>query len=168
MAEALSICSLKDCPQYLDQLVRWHHNEWQMLSPSASLEKRKQKLRQHLEAYPIPQTFVATLTAPDTVTSQTLVGSASLVRYRFSRSAESPPWLTNVYVAEEFRGRGFGGQLVDWVENFAADKGFADLYLFTRDRKDFYLSRGWSLERRARLSGYDVDIMRRCLATRLA
>lgn len=148
----LCIHPLQDFPQHVSPLVQWHHGEWRKYSPSASLEKRQRRLQQHLCDDPIPQTFIALLDGE-------LVGSASVVFYHFGPKVELIPWLTNVYVAESLRDLGFGSCLVEHAERYVAEQGFASMRLFTVNKKGFYLRRGWTAERKARMSGYEVDIM---------
>ncbi len=149
---SLEIRPLCDHPQLLPQLARWHHSEWRKYSPSSSLDKRLRRLQRHLNDDPIPQTFVA-------LDQGQLLGSASLVCYQFGPKVVLEPWLSNVFVVENARREGVGNALVAHAEAYAARQGFTVMKLFTADKKAFYLRRGWIEERKARMSGYEVDIL---------
>lgn len=148
----VEIIPLRDCPELLPLLAEWHHREWRKYSPSSTLDKRHQRLQQHLNQDPFPETFVA-------LQRGRLLGSASLVFYHFGPHTPREPWLSNVYVRETERCRGIGSALVTHAENYVARQGFEAIKLFTVDKSAFYKRRGWVPERKARMSGYEVDIM---------
>jgi len=154
---SFEIQPLQCCSRFLPQLAAWHHEQWRRYSPASSLAKRQRRLREHLSPDPFPHTFVG-------LCDGELIGSASLVFYHFGPHSPRVPWLTNVYVHPPWRGRGFGDALVARAESYVADQGFAILNLFTYDKKAFYQRRGWQPERRARMSGYEVDIMQLALS----
>lgn len=158
-AMTFAIHPLQSLPQLLPDLAAWHHEQWRRYSPGSSLSKRQRRLREHLSPDPIPQTFVG-------LCEGDLIGSASLVFYHFGPHSPRLPWLTNVYVHPPWRGQGFGDALVAHAESYVANHGFEMLKLFTVDKKAFYVRRGWQLERQARMSGYEVDIMHLTLSPR--
>jgi amino-acid N-acetyltransferase len=51
--------------------------------------------------------------------------------------------LRSLAVAQEWRGRGFGGQLTNWAEERAHSLGIRELYLLTTTAEEFFARRGY-------------------------
>jgi predicted N-acetyltransferase YhbS len=49
----------------------------------------------------------------------------------------------SVLVAAKLRGMGVGGRLMELMHAYARSKGFATVYLSTRDKRDFYMHLGY-------------------------
>jgi GNAT superfamily N-acetyltransferase len=155
----MEIKKLKDHPEYIPTLAKWHYDQWAYLSPGASLERRISFLASQIESDDIPETFVAVL-------GNTLLGSASLVPHDMETRMELTPWLASVYVATEQRKQGIGSALVRHVVREAARRGYQALFLFTPDQQALYASLGWSTFEKTEYRGYDVEIMTINTATR--
>ena len=67
--------------------------------------------------------------------------------------------LASVYVDPPHRDKGVGSQLVQHVMTEARQLGFAEMYLFTPDREQFYTRLGWRVHERTTFRGVDVVIM---------
>ena len=112
-------------------------------------------MQQHLFHSPIPSTFIA-------VQDGKPVGSVSLIHYRVSREP-TRVWLTNLYIEPGYRQQGKGSALLDYAELFALRQELSLLYLYTFDSSDFYLERGWEIERVAQLRNLPIDILHKQL-----
>ena len=159
MSSDLVIVNLASASECLTQVARWHHDEWlktrsniDELEREHSLLKRIEALGMHLSDKAIPSTYIGMLNG-------NLVGSVSLVFYRFSRNQSESPWLTNVYVKREHRRKGIGDQLVSHACHKAKMSGVDRLQLYTYDQEGFYLKRGWEKLRLARLQKRPVTIL---------
>src|SRR5690606_39994115 len=73
----------------------------------------------------------------------------------------SPVWLSNLFVREDLRGMGLGGQLIDTVILYAERLGYRELWLSADEYTSFYQKRGWQVARLTRLGGRQVNIMKR-------
>ena len=148
----MEIKYLADCPQHLHEVSNWLYEEWGAWYENSSREKRLNKLKNKLNKKEVPTVFV-------TVIDETPVGTASLVKYDMQTKENLTPWLASVYVKKEFRRRGIGSQLVQRVTKEARDIGFEEIYLFTPDKKDFYLNLNWKFYRKGVHKDLEVDIM---------
>lgn len=78
--------------------------------------------------------------------------------------ADLSPWIGGLYVLENYRGAGVGGQLLMALEQRARDLGIAQLYLSADTAVSFYLRHGW--QELARVNSYgarDVALMTKVL-----
>lgn len=147
----MPIIDLKDAPQHLPTLAKWHHQQWADLNPGFSLEQRLDMMQAYLGDYPIPSTYVAVDTEP--------MGSAALIANDMDSHPEWTPWLASVFVAPAYRNQGIGGRLVRHAMDRAKAAGIAGLYLFTPDREDFYRRLGWRVLATEHYRGHAVTIM---------
>lgn len=89
-----------------------------------------------------------------------LVGTASLVADdELPDATEIGPWLAATYVVPHARMSGVGAHLVAAVENEARRLGFAELFLYTHDRHEWYERRGWQRLRATTLRTRPVIVM---------
>lgn len=147
-----TILPLRDCPQFIEPLARWHFAQWGSLNPASTVERRIAKLQEHLQPGRVPQTFVA-------VEDDQLLGSASLVAADLPSRDDLSPWLASVYVDPPFRQRGVGAALVERVAQEARSLAFPVIYLFTPDRAAFYVRLGWQVVEQDDWNGTTVTVM---------
>ncbi|ALO47546.1 GNAT family N-acetyltransferase [Pseudohongiella spirulinae] len=148
----MQIYSLKDKPEHLMQLAKWHHAEWSYLNPARSFEERVTEMKEDLQGKPIPTTYVAEVDGR-------LLGSATILADDMSSHPELTPWLASVYVDDAQRGKGIGSTLVRRVMQHAREHGVKRLYLYTPDQEQLYARLGWSLLSRESYNGTMVTIM---------
>ena len=77
-----------------------------------------------------------------------VVGCGGLCLYREMPSPDNPTgrcaYLMNVYTRKEYRNRGVGKTVVEWLVNFAKKQGITKIYLETSDRgRPLYESLGF-------------------------
>ncbi|ACE85628.1 GNAT family N-acetyltransferase [Cellvibrio japonicus] len=157
---AFAVIPLQDAPQHFSQVASWHHQECERQGLKSTLVLRQQRLMLHMQTASIPTTLVA-------LVNQQLVGCVSLVDYTYRTSqrmpkvnSPSPLWLSNLYVDEVHRRCGIGNQLIDAAKQYARLLNADELWLSASDFTDYYQKRGWSIERRTRLAGRPVNVMR--------
>ncbi len=144
---------LADYPEHLPQLAEWHHAEWSKYNPGDTVEKRVERMQEHLGKRQIPTTFVA-------LEGDALMGSACiLAQDMHDGCTDLTPWLASVYVSPDFRKRGVGSALVTRVEQEARDIGITTLYLYTPDRESLYARLGWAVRERREYMGGPVVVM---------
>ncbi len=148
----MKIVSLKERPQHLMTLARWHHDEWSYLNPQRSFDERVAEMRQDLLGQVMPATFIAEEEGE-------LMGSASLLVGDMSTHPELAPWLASVYVAAQYRRRGLGSDLVRHVMLHAQAHDIRRLYLYTPDQEQLYARLGWRIFSREPYHGTPVTIM---------
>lgn len=154
----MEIRLLETQARFLAQVAAWHHQECERQGLKSSMALRQQRLLLHLQARAIPKTLVA-------LRYGQLVGCVSLVNYTYRvnqqpLSTESPVWLSNLFVDENYRHQGIGNELIDSAKAYGRELGLDDLWLSASDYTDYYQKRGWSVERKTRLGGKQVNVMR--------
>jgi N-acetylglutamate synthase-like GNAT family acetyltransferase len=148
----MKIIDLKEKPENIDTLARWHHEEWAYLNPNGSIEQRKEKMQNYLDNTLIPSTYVGEKGGK-------LVGSAAIVAQDMDTHPELSPWLASVFVDPVQRNQGFGAMLVNHITEKAKADNIKTLYLFTPDKESFYTKLGWSALAKEKYRGYSVTIM---------
>ncbi|HBN13632.1 MAG: GNAT family N-acetyltransferase [Gammaproteobacteria bacterium] len=148
----MKIISLKDRPEHLMTLAKWHHAEWSYLNPERSFEARVEEMQCDLRGDVIPTTFVAERDGE-------LLGSASMLAEDMSTHPELTPWLASVFVAPAHRKQGIGSVLVKRIMDHACDNGVKKLYLYTPDQEQLYAGLGWQILSREPYNGTPVTIM---------
>jgi GNAT superfamily N-acetyltransferase len=132
----------------------------------SELAVRRERLEQHLgHAASVPQTWLAlSHTSVSGSRDAPLIGCVSVVSYHLGAppnppDADTPLWLSNLYVEPSWRRCGVAGSLMAQVKSFASDLGMSQLWLTATDQADFYCRRGWATQRRAKLGGRWVSVM---------
>ena len=158
----MQIRRLADFPGAVDEVARWHVDEWGSATDDG-LERARRRLRSWATAGGVPCGYVA-------VVSDTVCGSASLVDHDMPGpppgTEDLRPWLSGVYVTPERRKTGLGPALVRTVEEAAASLGYTHLYLYTAPvtARRFYAPLGWEVILTPPYQGEEVAVMAKALA----
>jgi GNAT superfamily N-acetyltransferase len=138
MAATVQIGYLADHPSFTERLAAWHFEAFGRLTPGDSITRRIELLRKRANRRAIPTVIVAMLDSE-------LVGSATLAEYDMETRRDLTPWMTDVFVAPEFRRRSIASALVRRIVDEARALDVAELYLFTTGamREGLYAGLGW-------------------------
>ena len=147
----MRIFNLKQCPETLPLIARWHHDEWACYNPGQTLDMRIDQMQEYLNQDQLPYMFVAI--------ENDAIGSAAIVEHDMETHPELSPWLASVYVRYSSRGRGTGSLLVRHAMQHAQQSGLERLYLFTPDQQAFYERLGWGIFMNEYYHGHEVAIM---------
>jgi N-acetylglutamate synthase-like GNAT family acetyltransferase len=148
---------LSDYPLHLPTIAVWQQAQFGYLTPTATLEDRAERLRRSLQKEALPMAFIA-LSA-----SGTLLGSAGILPTTITHK-HLTPWLSSVYVPEDFRGRGIASALSQRAIAEAARLGFDRLYLFTPHNETLYARIGFRTFERIEYNGLPLTLMERLTA----
>jgi len=148
---------LADYDALVPQLAQWHFAEWGYLQPQETLDGRTARLRACCGHNEIPTVVVGLL-------GNSLCGSAMLVAHDMESRPELTPWLAGLYVAPEYRHKGYGSTLIERIVQEAAALKIKTLYLYTPDAEQYYSRLGWSLIERCQYRGANVSVMSRSIA----
>ncbi|PUA28391.1 MAG: GNAT family N-acetyltransferase [Cellvibrio sp. 79] len=132
----MKIIDLREAPQHIPTIARWHFDEWGYLNPGKTLEYRIERMQRYIAANPIPSMLIA-------VEGDAVLGTAALVEADMDNHPELTPWLASVFIREDQRGLGLGKKLVQALMDFAGKQNLERLYLFTPDQSGFYAKLGW-------------------------
>ena len=108
-------------------VATWLFEEFGKADPANSVDRSIQRLKTQF------------------VSSDDVLGTASMIRHDMNDRMDLSPWLGAVYVAPAFRGKGVASQLCKQVEQELRALTFSKAYLFTIDRQSLYLRNGWEL-----------------------
>ena len=148
----MTIEYLADHQETLDTLVQWMHQEWGHVRGGETLEQRRKRFADSMNRDRIPLTVVA-------LEGGELLGSASLIAHDMETRMELSPWLASVFVAEQYRRRGIGAELVRRIMSEAGRLKVPLLYLYTVHSERFYAALGWSLLERTAYRDQKIVIM---------
>lgn len=135
----LTICYLKDYPEYVPLVAKWMFETWGHYNPHASYEKTVLKLREHLNTEQLPITYIALQDGKP-------VGTSSL-RITDGIRPDLMPWLASLFVLPEYRGKGIAQALIETVKHKAQQLKYPTLYLLAFDQSipQWYAKLGWQI-----------------------
>jgi GNAT superfamily N-acetyltransferase len=145
---------LADHATLVPTVAAWQQAQFGYLTPTATLEDRAERLRRSLQKDALPMAFVA-LSA-----NGTPLGSAGILPATITHS-HLTPWLSSVYVLDEYRGKGIASALSLRAVADAARLGFDRLYLFTPRSESLYARIGWRTFERIDYNGTRLTLMER-------
>ena len=151
----VEILNLKAAPDDIATLALWHQDEWSHLNPGETLEQRTLRMRPYLNDDFIPSTFIAR--------DNSLIGSAAITAQDMQSRPQLTPWLASVFVSPGNRNRGIGSRLVLHVMTEAKKASIKKLYLYTPDKKEFYLKLNWTIMNTEEYHGHQVTVMQTIL-----
>lgn len=76
------------------------------------------------------------------VNEEKIIGCCGLVRNDVLTNVNRYPWLTSLYIDENYRGRNYGQLLMNHVTHRAKLLGYPNIYL-TAEKTDYYRRQGW-------------------------
>lgn len=151
----MQIDYLAHWPGLIPELAALLHQEWADLYQAAGIDEAQ--LRQVLTERTATDTLPITLVL---VKDGELVGAGSIKLTEPGTKEGLSPWLAGIFVKPQYRGLGFGRDIVLALEAKAQQLGVKALYLSADTAVDFYLSLGWQvLERVESLGVRDVALM---------
>jgi predicted N-acetyltransferase YhbS len=155
----MDIQYLGDHQDVVPILAAWIYNEWSYLYPGATLQDFTGLLLERMDKKSLPLTLVA-------IEAGEPVGTASLKAFDMETRNDLTPWLTSLHVAEPWRRRGIGSNLVKAIEQKAVELGIRKLFLFTTDADLvalFYSRLGWTVKEKTIYHSYPVIILEKDL-----
>lgn len=133
----MEIQFLADRPDIIPAIACLHQLEMK-LGAKSNYHHAIEKFSDRLNRTKLPLALVA---FADTLP----VGSASLVDLDLPNYSHLTPWLGSLFVATPYQKQGIGYQLIQQIEQIAANMGYHHLYLFTWSAQAYYHKQGWTL-----------------------
>lgn len=149
----MQLINLKLQPAVIPQIAQWHYDEWHRLFPDRTPADFAAELTESLQSDTIPQTWLLL------DHQQQVCGTGSLLLRDMKTNHHLHPWLANIFLHPDSRGRGLGRALVQQLMQEACQLGVQVLYLFTEDQQSFYQKLGWTLHHRELYEGEWVSVM---------
>lgn len=150
----MKIVNLKEYECHINEIAKWHFDEWAYLYPDKNQSDFENDLKESLSIDFIPQTWL--IFDDDNL----VCGTTSLLKDDMKTNLDLSPWLANVYITKNKRGKGLGKHIVLAVMKKAFDLGIKCLYLFTDSQLNFYSQLGWVAIKKETYEGNIVYIMK--------
>ena len=128
---AIVFRNIADCPELVDTVAGWLWGFW----GNARNYEFYRSLVAHGSPEDIPLIYVA---FRDGVPA----GSVALLRADLFSRQDLFPWMADLYVAPEYRSRGIGSALQDYILEKAVERGYREVYLYT-PLTGYYEKKGW-------------------------
>lgn len=110
----MKIISVREQPEYKDQIIAFLQKSWSQVSP----EIYRDCLEHCIDATsPLPQWYVLEADGQ-------FIGCAGLITNDFISRMDLYPWLAALFIDEQFRGNSYAQLLVEKAKEDATDAGF--------------------------------------------
>lgn len=114
-------------------------------------------MKNSLRKNQLPLTFIALM-------DNKLVGTIGLWRSDLLSRQDLYPWLSALFVKEEYRSNNIGQELQRFLIDYCRQKGYEELFLYT-DICNYYEKTGWQyLEDGIEYSGGNIKIYKKKLS----
>jgi GNAT superfamily N-acetyltransferase len=152
------IVRIADRPDLVPTVAQWLWHEW-WRDVGHTLEATRDAVAASVSPLGPPQTFVL-------LVDDEPVGTASLVAHDLEERPDLTPWLADVFVIPEARGRGHVIHLIQAVEAACRSAGIGTVWLYTAGAERVYARAGWrTVEAIQRQGRRPVTLMRRHLTS---
>ena len=153
--EIVSLVAMQVPLPSLQVVAQWQWQEWGRRE-GKNVEQIASFLKAQCTVHSIPQAVVL-------LEDGAPAGTATLDHADLGARPDLTPWLANVFVSPNFRGRGHARRLVRHIEAAAHACGIAILYLHTENATALYAGLGWAKIDTADYHGHAVTVMRKVL-----
>ncbi|MGM0410689.1 MAG: GNAT family N-acetyltransferase [Bacillota bacterium] len=147
----MEIKYLADSKENIEEVIDWLYKQWGD-NYEYGKEVWEKRIYNRLVKKTIPTTFIA-------LENDEAIGTASIIEHDMDIKKELTPWLADVYVKEENRGKKVATKLIKRVIKEARDINVKKLYLYTREAEGLYKKLGWEVIEKVNYYGDHVPIM---------
>ena len=122
----------------LNKIIDIHYNHWIKYNPKMEKEKTIYKFTKLYTKDKL--TFGIVLINND----NNIVGFCVFKIENLKKYPEFYPWLSDVIILKEYRGKGYGKMLLQYGENLLKELGYNIIYVWTDQAPNFYKKLGFS------------------------
>ena len=133
--EIKKFCELEN--NELDKLIDVHYNHWSKFNPKMKKEDTIFKFKNLYTTQNLP--FGIALLDHNQIVGFCVFKIENLKKY-----PEIFPWLSDVMVLPQFRGKGYGKILLEYGQKILKDLGYKTIYVWTDQAPDFYKKLGFT------------------------
>lgn len=135
----------------IELIASWYHQEWK-IEPGSTCENIRQISAEQ------SQFQILMLLDGEPIATGGIYNHVGLLD-KMPRLKRHKKWLALVYVIPEFRGKGYGGQLCDFIQQHAQNIGLNNIYLFTHTAERLYVRMGWKVMERLNVNDREIAVM---------
>ena len=122
----------------LNKIIDIHYNHWIKYNPKMEKEKTIYKFTKLYTKDKLP--FGIVLINND----NNIVGFCVFKIENLKKYPEFYPWLSDVMILKEYRGKGYGKMLLQYGEKLLKELGYNIIYVWTDQAPNFYKKLGFS------------------------
>ena len=143
------VCDTRLCAE-------WLISEWGHFDTSVTVDDKVLELSSVDGPSELPLNFIGAV-------GSDVMGMGRILKTDLDCMKSLSPWLGDLYVRPDLRGRGVGSQLVKHAERLARELGYTKLYLFVSNQQNFYYGLGWRLHSEVDEKGSLVKVLEKSL-----
>jgi len=132
----ITIQSTHSAPHHIPVITKWLQTEWGHHNPGWSFDDHLAHYKTYAVQSGLPIQMVA-------VQNDQPIGCVTLNEDDLPSEPDLGPWVSGLFVPEEFRRQGLGQILLAGAEAEAKRQGYTHLYLFNRSAIKFYTKASW-------------------------
>ncbi len=122
----------------LETIINKHYTHWSQFSPQMDFETTNDKFKNiYAKSNGIPFGIAM-------FDDNKLIGFCTLKMENLKKYPEIYPWISDVMIFDEFRGKGYGRMLIDAALQELLYLGYDKTYLWTDQAPDFYKKIGFT------------------------
>ena len=148
---------LKNRPDLVETCARWSFGQWGHLTRNKTLEQYIQSRREYSNIDTLPLAIIA-------FDNLVPVGMCSLAPSKDIRP-DLTPWLTTLFVVEQYRNKGVGTFLEKQICSIARKMQYKHIYCYTSDPQviPWYQKQSWRIKEYAWHNDHQVTILEKDL-----
>lgn len=120
----------------IDIIIERHFGHWSQYNPLMNRENTEYKFKELYTTDEIPIGLAL-------IDSEKIIGFCVIKKENLKKYPDIFPWLSDVMIFEEYRGKGYGKVLIVEAEKFVKNLGFDTIYVWTDQAPDFYKKMGY-------------------------
>lgn len=120
----------------LDKMIDIHFNHWVKFNPKMEKEQTIEKFKHLYTGDELPFGIAM-------FEDGNLVGFCTFKIKNLNKYPDIFPWLSDVMILPEYRGKGYGKKLIELGQTILKDKGYKKIYVWTDQAPDFYKKLGF-------------------------
>lgn len=148
----MQVSHVKYFQNWIPIIAKWIYEEWAYAFPLRTLQEIQKGLFGRMNETEMPITLIAH-------DDRGVLGTASLKASDMEILQDLTPWLSSVFVHQEYRGQGVASALTAEIEKIAKQQGFDKLYVFNPITQGVFEKLGWSVLQTVQYGGKELAIL---------
>ncbi len=132
---------LADAPEYIDTCAAWHFTAWGIKSDQRTLQKDIKKFKASINKDKVPLTLIYR-----DQNRNVPVAMGSIWNDDSSYWSHLNPWITDIFVHEDFRGHGLAKAIIQQLEIDAKRIGIKNIFLTASAAIGMYPKLGYNIK----------------------